>query len=174
MCPSYMVTREEEHSTRGRANLLRAVLSGVLPPQELTGKRLFDALDLCLECKGCKAECPANVDMAKLKYEFLAHYYQVNGLPLRARLFGRYRAVSRVGSATAPLSTWAMRSAPVRWALDRFVGIDRRRTLPPFARPNFLQWWQAPTPPPPRLRQRPAPNHPAPRGHTAPCCATPQ
>src|SRR2546426_643170 len=145
MCPSYMVTREEEHSTRGRANLLRAVLSGVLPPQELTGKRLFDALDLCLECKGCKAECPANVDMAKLKYEFLAHYYQVNGLPLRARLFGRYRAVSRVGSATAPLSTWAMRSAPVRWALDRFVGIDQRRTLPPFARPNFLQWWQSRT-----------------------------
>jgi len=143
MCPSYMVTREEEHSTRGRANLLRAVLSGVLPPQELTGRRLFDALDLCLECKGCKAECPANVDMAKLKYEFLARYYQVNGLPLRARLFGRYRAVSRVGSATAPLSTWAMRAAPVRWALDRFVGIDQRRTLPPFARPNFLQWWQS-------------------------------
>ncbi|OLD49074.1 MAG: hypothetical protein AUI83_12515 [Armatimonadetes bacterium 13_1_40CM_3_65_7] len=81
--------------------------------------------------------------MAKLKYEFLARYYQVNGLPLRARLFGRYRALSRVGSATAPLSTWAMRSAPVRWALDRFVGIDQRRTLPPFARPNFLQWWQS-------------------------------
>ncbi|MBI3974937.1 MAG: FAD-binding protein, partial [Armatimonadetes bacterium] len=65
MCPSYMVTREEEHSTRGRANLLRGVLSGVLPPEELTGRRLFDALDLCVECKGCKAECPANVDMAK-------------------------------------------------------------------------------------------------------------
>src|SRR5947209_13596421 len=96
MCPSYMVTREEEHSTRGRANLLRAVLSGVLPPQDLVGRRLFEALDLCLECKGCKAECPANVDMAKLKYEFLAQYYKTNGLPLRAGLFGRYRAVSRL------------------------------------------------------------------------------
>ena len=167
MCPSYMVTREEEHSTRGRANLLRAVLSGVLPPQELTGRRLFDALDLCLECKGCKAECPANVDMAKLKYEFLARYYQVNGLPLRARLFGRYRAVSRVGSATAPLSTWAMRSAPVRWALDRFVGIDQRRTLPPFARPNFLQWWQARTRATARLRDRQASSPPGHRGTVA-------
>ena len=142
MCPSYMVTREEEHSTRGRANLLRAVLSGVLPPQDLVGRRLFEALDLCLECKGCKAECPANVDMAKLKYEFLAQYYKTNGLPLRAGLFGRYRAVSRLGSATAPLSTWAAGCGPVRWALDRFAGIDRRRRLPPFARQNFLTWWK--------------------------------
>jgi len=153
MCPSYMVTREEEHSTRGRANLLRAVLSGALPPEELTGRRLYEALDLCLECKGCKSECPANVDMAKLKYEFLAQYYAVHGLPLRARMFGRYRALSALGSAAAPLSTWAAHLAPARWALDRFAGIDRRRPLPPFARPNFLQWW--------RTRSRAvAPSHP--------------
>lgn len=143
MCPSYMVTREEEHSTRGRANLLRAVLSGVLPPEELTGQRLYDALDLCLECKGCKAECPATVDMAKMKSEFLAQYHAAHGLPLRARLFGRYRAMMRWGAAAAPLSTWVARSAPVRLVLDRVVGIDRRRSLPPFARPTFLQWWQA-------------------------------
>src|SRR5712692_2283593 len=143
MCPSYMVTREEEHSTRGRANLLRAVLSGVLPTQEVTGTRLYQALDLCLECKGCKAECPANVDMAKLKYEFLAQYYRAHGVPLRARMFGRYRAMTRLGSATAPVSTWAAQLAPVRWAMDRFAGIDRRRSLPPFARPNFLAWWRS-------------------------------
>src|SRR2546422_923134 len=89
MCPSYMATKDEEHSTRGRANALRAVLSGRLPASEFTGKRLYEVMDLCLECKGCKAECPANVDMAKLKYEFLYHYYQANGLPLRNRLFGR-------------------------------------------------------------------------------------
>ncbi len=142
MCPSYMVTREEEHSTRGRANLMRAVLSGVLPAQELTGKRLYEALDLCLECKGCKAECPANVDMAKLKYEFLARYYRTNGLPLRAWMFGHYRMLNRWGSLAAPLSMGVIRSRPVRWVLDRFVGIDRRRRLPPFARPNFLQWWR--------------------------------
>lgn len=149
MCPSYMVTREEEHSTRGRANLLRAVLSGLLPPEELTGRRLFDALDLCLECKACKAECPANVDMAKLKYEFLAQYHRTHGLPLRAGLFGHYRTLSRLGSATAPLSTWAAGFTPVRWMLDRMVGIDRRRRLPPFASPNFLEWWNKRKPPRP-------------------------
>src|SRR5207302_1749449 len=94
MCPSYMATKDEEHSTRGRANALRAVLSGRLPASEFTGKRLHAVMDLCLECKGCKAECPANVDMAKLKYEFLYHYYQANGLPLRNRVFGRVAKLS--------------------------------------------------------------------------------
>jgi FAD/FMN-containing dehydrogenase/Fe-S oxidoreductase len=141
MCPSYMVTREEEHSTRGRANLLRAVLSGVLPPEELTGRRLFDALDLCLECKSCKAECPANVDMAKLKYEFLAGYHRAHGTTLRTRAFGNFRALARLGSAAAPLSTWLTDRRPVRWAMDVVGGVDRRRRLPPFARQTFLQWW---------------------------------
>ncbi|MGH2405696.1 MAG: FAD-binding and (Fe-S)-binding domain-containing protein, partial [bacterium] len=148
MCPSYMVTREEEHSTRGRANLLRAALSGVLPAGDLTGRRLYDALDLCLECKGCKAECPANVDMAKLKYEFLARYYETNGYPLRARLFGHIHRLTRLGCSVAPVSTWVTQSAPARWALDRFVGIDRRRPLPPFARQTFDAWWKRHTPSP--------------------------
>ncbi|MBI2211889.1 MAG: 4Fe-4S dicluster domain-containing protein, partial [Deltaproteobacteria bacterium] len=72
MCPSYMATLDEEHSTRGRANALRAVLSGKVPNRDFSGKRLYEVLDLCLECKACKAECPSNVDMAKLKYEFLS------------------------------------------------------------------------------------------------------
>jgi len=142
MCPSYMVTREEEHSTRGRANLLRAVLSGVLPSEELTGQRLFEALDLCLECKGCKAECPANVDMAKLKYEFLARYHEVHGYPLRSRLFGHIHTLSQLGARLAPLSTWVTQSAPARWALERVAGIDRRRRLPPFVRQTFDVWWR--------------------------------
>jgi FAD/FMN-containing dehydrogenase/Fe-S oxidoreductase len=143
MCPSYMVTREEEHSTRGRANLLRAVLSGTLPPGDLTGRRLFDALDLCLECKSCKAECPANVDMAKLKYEFLAGYHRVHGTPLRNRVFGNFRALARWGSATAPLSTWLSEARPVRWAMDAVGGVARRRRLPPFVRQTFLHWWSS-------------------------------
>ena len=142
MCPSYMVTREEEHSTRGRANLLRGVLSGALPPADLTGRRLFDALDLCLECKGCKAECPANVDMAKLKYEFLAGYYRAHGLPLRAWAFGNFRTLARWGSATAPVSSWLTAAAPVRWLFDVAGGVDRRRRLPPFARQTFFHWWR--------------------------------
>ncbi|MFQ5577234.1 MAG: FAD-binding and (Fe-S)-binding domain-containing protein, partial [Anaerolineae bacterium] len=92
MCPSFMVTKDEEHSTRGRANLLRAALSGGLPPQEFTGPRMFAALDLCVSCKACKAECPSSVDMAKIKTEFLAHYYQANPVPLRSRLFANIAA----------------------------------------------------------------------------------
>jgi Fe-S oxidoreductase/FAD/FMN-containing dehydrogenase len=141
MCPSYMATLDEEHSTRGRANALRAVLSGRAPAADFTGRRLYEVLDLCLECKACKAECPANVDMAKLKYEFLAHYYRANGLPLRNRLFGHIHRLARWGSALAPLSNWLARSAPHRWLLERLAGIDRRRPLPAFAATPFTAWF---------------------------------
>jgi Fe-S oxidoreductase len=134
------VTLDEEHSTRGRANALRAVLSGRAPAADFTGRRLYEVLDLCLECKACKAECPANVDMAKLKYEFLAHYHQAHGLPLRNRLFGHIHRLARLGSALAPVSNWLARSAPNRWLLERVAGIDRRRPLPAFAPTAFTAW----------------------------------
>jgi Fe-S oxidoreductase/FAD/FMN-containing dehydrogenase len=153
MCPSYMITRDEEHTTRGRANALRAVLSGRVPPSDFTGRRLYEVMDLCLECKACKAECPANVDMAKLKYEFLHHYHAANGLPLRNRVFGRIGRLSRWGSALAPVSNWVARSWPSRVLMERVLGIDRRRPLPPFARETFVQWFD---------RRRPAAA--APRG----------
>ncbi|MBI4537710.1 MAG: anaerobic glycerol-3-phosphate dehydrogenase subunit C [candidate division NC10 bacterium] len=141
MCPSYMVTREEEHSTRGRANALRAAINGNLPEDALTSERMYEVFDLCLECKGCKAECPSNVDMAKLKYEFLAQYYAKHGTPLRARLFGNVEGLNRLGCAFAPVSTWIAGSAPSRWVMDRFFGIHRKRTLPPFARETFPAWF---------------------------------
>jgi len=83
MCPSYMATREEQHTTRGRANTLRGVLSGSLPHDKLDSKNLLNVLDLCLECKSCKSECPSNVDMAKIKYEYLYQYYKTQKVPLR-------------------------------------------------------------------------------------------
>jgi FAD/FMN-containing dehydrogenase/Fe-S oxidoreductase len=141
MCPSYMVTLEEEHSTRGRANALRAAINGRLPAEALTSPRMYQVFDLCLECKGCKAECPSNVDMAKLKYEFLAQYYARNGTPLRARLFGNIEALNRVGCAFAPLSNWVANSAPAHWVFDRFFGIHKNRQLPPFARETFTRWF---------------------------------
>ena len=147
MCPSYMATKDEEHSTRGRANALRAVLSGRLPPQEFTGRRLYEVMDLCLECKGCKAECPSNVDMAKLKYEFLHHYYRANGLPLRNRLFGRISRVNALGSRVPALVNWLSSLAPSRWALERIAGIDRRRPLPSLAAQTFTDWFARRTPP---------------------------
>lgn len=137
MCPSYMVTRDEEHSTRGRANALRAAISGLLPPGALTGKHMYRVLDLCLACKACKAECPSNVDMAKLKAEFLAGYHAAHGTPLRDRAFAHIAALNRIGCALAPMSNWVAQSRLARRALHRFLGIDPRRPLPPFARPTF-------------------------------------
>ncbi|HEU5319277.1 MAG TPA: FAD-linked oxidase C-terminal domain-containing protein, partial [Methylomirabilota bacterium] len=147
MCPSYMATRDEEHSTRGRANALRAVLSGALPPAEFTGRRLYEVMDLCLECKGCKAECPANVDMAKLKYEFLHHYYQAHGLPLRNRLFGRIERLNRLGARAPRLVNWLSRQPWNRWLLEKAAGIDRRRPLPALAAETFTAWFARRTPP---------------------------
>ncbi len=141
MCPSYMATRDEEHSTRGRANALRAVLSGRLPASEFTGRRLHEIMDLCLECKGCKAECPANVDMAKLKYEFLHHYHQANGLPLRSRLFGRIARLDALGARMPGLVNRVSGLAASRWLMDRLLGVDRRRPLPRLASETFTDWF---------------------------------
>jgi FAD/FMN-containing dehydrogenase/Fe-S oxidoreductase len=142
MCPSYMATLDEEHSTRGRANALRAVLSGKVSKEDFTNTRLYGVLDLCLECKACKAECPSNVDMAKLKYEFLSHYYKANGLPLRNLLFGKLERMNRWGTRFAPVSNWLTSSWLNRWFLERLAGIDRRRPLPPFAEETFEDWFE--------------------------------
>jgi FAD/FMN-containing dehydrogenase/Fe-S oxidoreductase len=146
MCPSYMVTLEDKHSTRGRANLMREILSGKLPAEEFTGKELYNTLDLCLECKGCKAECPSNVDMAKLKYEFLAHYNNTNGTPLRSRMFANIHAASKVAAVWPSVANWTLTNPMVRRALDRFVGIDSRRKLPLFAAQTFESWFSKRTP----------------------------
>jgi anaerobic glycerol-3-phosphate dehydrogenase C subunit len=142
MCPSYMVTMEEEHSTRGRANALRAVLTGKLDKSEFTSRRMYEVLELCIACKGCKGECPTNVDMAKLKYEFLYHYHKVHGLPLRDRVFGHIAAINRIGCAAAPISNWALATLPARWLLELLGGVSRFRKLPPFASPTFQQWFK--------------------------------
>ncbi len=148
MCPSFMVTRDEEHSTRGRANALRAAISGLLPPEELTSRRMHEVMDLCVECKGCKAECPSSVDMAKIKFEFLARYNAVHGVRLRSRLFGNAAGLARFGSgATAPLANAILGSGAVRGILDR-IGISKRRGLPPFARHPFDHWFSRHEPQP--------------------------
>ena len=146
MCPSFMATREEEHSTRGRATMLRMIIAGALPPEELAGKRLFDSLDLCVECKACKAECPSNVDMAKLKAEVLTKYYERHGLPLRARAFGEIARLSRVGQALAPLTNLISRLPLTRLLAERFLGISRHRPLPAFAKQRFSAWFEGRVP----------------------------
>ncbi|MEW5958573.1 MAG: FAD-linked oxidase C-terminal domain-containing protein [Chloroflexota bacterium] len=143
MCPSFMVTREEEHSTRGRANALRAALSGNLPAEEFTSERMYEVMDLCIECKACKAECPSSVDMARIKFEFLSHYYDKHPLPLRVKLFADIAFWSHLGSGMfAPLSNWCLRNGLVRWGLEKFLGISRQRQLPEFAGLPFTHWFK--------------------------------
>jgi FAD/FMN-containing dehydrogenase/Fe-S oxidoreductase len=137
MCPSYMATREEKHSTRGRANTLRLAMAGRLGEAGLGDEGVHDVLDLCLECRACKAECPVGVDVARFKSEFLADYWRRHGTPLGARAIGHVRALSAIGSALAPVSNVVARSAPGRWLAERLLGVDRRRTPPPFVRDTF-------------------------------------
>jgi Fe-S oxidoreductase len=142
MCPSFMATRNEAYSTRGRANALRAAISGKLGPNGLNDEGVYETLDLCLGCKACKHECPSLVDMAKLKYEFLAQYQQKNGTPLRSHLFGYIAAVNKLSSfAPNPVNTILARKY-VRFILQRFFGIDQRRLLPMQAQKTFQQWFR--------------------------------
>lgn len=146
MCPSFMVTREEEHSTRGRANLLRHVLSGTLPKRSLSSKRLYEAFDLCIECKACKSECPSGVNVGKMKFEFLSQYYRRNRVPWRTQMFARADLVSRFGSALAPVSNWVL-SSPLKPVINHLLGVSQERSFPTFARQNFWDWWKKRQPP---------------------------
>ena len=137
MCPSFRVTGDEQHLTRGRANTLRLALSGRLGADAFTSPAMAEALDLCVGCKGCKRECPTGVDMARMKVEFLHHYRRRHGLPLRARLVAwlpRYAPLA----ARAP----ALMNARDRWPLlarlsERWLGFSARRPLPHWRRDPF-------------------------------------
>jgi FAD/FMN-containing dehydrogenase/Fe-S oxidoreductase len=135
MCPSYMATRDEEDSTRGRANALVHALSQPDPAKALGDDRLHEVLDLCLMCKACKSECPLGVDMAKLKSEATHQRHQTHGVPLRSRVFSGIRLLNRLGSATAPLSNHA-------GLLRRLLGIAPQRPLPTFHRHNLVRWFR--------------------------------
>jgi FAD/FMN-containing dehydrogenase/Fe-S oxidoreductase len=141
MCPSFMATREESASTRGRANALRAAMTGKLGPQGLADARVYEVLDLCLSCKACKAECPSLVDMARIKTEYTAHYYDEHGVPLRSWVFGHIHRMNQLGSLMPGLSNMAMRSPLARWAFKQ-LGVTSERQLPLFARERFSVWYR--------------------------------
>ena len=140
MCPSYMVTREESHTTRGRANVLRLAMTGALGESGLGDDGVHEALDLCLECRACKSECPVGVDMARFKSEFLADYQTRHGIPLRARALGNVHRLAEWGSRLAPVSNWIAGSGPARWLNEKVLDIDRRRRLPSWKRETFERW----------------------------------
>jgi FAD/FMN-containing dehydrogenase/Fe-S oxidoreductase len=139
MCPSYQATREEQNSTRGRANLLRALITqntllnqqSVMHNDGLT-ESVANALDLCLACKGCKAECPSGVDMAKLKYEFENQYYKTHRRPFRDYMFGYFDVVAKFASAIAPLSNAMMQVSLFKNIAAKILQITPQRPFPKF------------------------------------------
>jgi Fe-S oxidoreductase len=141
MCPSFRATCEEKDSTRGRANALRLALAGEQPLKELRSRWVYDVLDLCLMCKACKSECPSNVDLAKLKAEFLSAYYAGRPRPLGHYLMARIHQVNRLGAPLAPVVNWLQERRPVRWLMEKLAGIDRRRSLPPLHADHFRRWF---------------------------------
>ncbi|NCB09158.1 MAG: FAD-binding oxidoreductase, partial [Bacteroidia bacterium] len=117
MCPTFMATRDEDKSTRGRANILREFLYNNEKEKPFDHQEIYDILDLCISCKACKAECPSNVDMAKLKAEFLQHYYDIHGVPLRSRLVGYLPRLNRLAVLVRPISNFFMDTALLKRAI---------------------------------------------------------
>jgi len=143
MCPSYMVTREEEHTTRGRARLLFEMLQGEETPLGWDNEAVKESLDLCLACKGCKGECPVKVDMATYKAEFLSHYYKKHRRPMAAYSMGLVFIWARVASI-APRLVNAITHMPIVSRLfKRLGGISTRRDMPRFAPETFKHWFFA-------------------------------
>src|SRR5260370_34361601 len=130
MCHFFRATRDEADSTRGRANALRLAISGQLGPDGLTDPALHRVLDLCLECKACKTECPTGVDMARMKSEFLHLYHRAHGTPLRARLLAHPDRLARWGSLWPAFSNGMLRSAAVLCVAEKLLCLDRLLELP--------------------------------------------
>lgn len=129
MCPSYMATRDEEHTTRGRANALRLAMSGHLQPEGLGSDALHEVFELCLSCKACKAECPSAVDMARIKSETMALRHDLRGVPLKTRLFANIHRLNALGSLWPAMANLALRSK-AGLALARQIGLPVERPLP--------------------------------------------
>jgi FAD/FMN-containing dehydrogenase/Fe-S oxidoreductase len=143
MCPSYMVTREEMHSTRGRARMLFEMMNGEIIDDGWKSDEVKQALDLCLSCKGCKGDCPVNVDMATYKAEFLSHYYEHRLRPRHAYAFGWIHIWSRLASV-APMAANVFTQMPgLRRVAKWIAGMDRRRRIPAFAPQSFKAWFRS-------------------------------
>jgi FAD/FMN-containing dehydrogenase/Fe-S oxidoreductase len=141
MCPSYMATRDEQHTTRARANVLRQALSSTREAANpWTQPQIADVMDLCLSCKACKSECPSNVDMARLKAEWQQHLHDTQGVPLRSRLIAGSAAAMRWASLTPWAYNFAVSAPGVSHLLKRFMGFAADRSLPPLHRTTLTTW----------------------------------
>ncbi len=147
MCPSYMVTREEKHSTRARANILRHVLNH---PDDITrpfdSDELSEVMDLCLSCKACKSECPSSVDIAKLKAEFLQHHHDAHGVPWRSWIVARFADAACVASLAPWLYNAVLQTPALRRIANRMLGFHPDRTMPRLNRTPLQRWFAKRTP----------------------------
>ena len=143
MCPSYRVTKEEMHSTRGRARLLFEMLERAPLTGGWKSEAVKDALDLCLACKGCKGDCPVNVDMATYKAEFLSHYYESKRRPVWAYAFGLIPWWARYGARFARVINAAAQTPGLAQLAKTLVRMAPQREIPPFAEQSFRDWWRA-------------------------------
>jgi FAD/FMN-containing dehydrogenase/Fe-S oxidoreductase len=143
MCPSYMVTREEKHSTRGRARMLFEMMNGEIIEDGWKSDEVKDALDLCLSCKGCKGDCPVNVDMATYKAEFLSHYYEGRLRPRHAYAFGWIHIWSTLASIAPSLANIFTQTPGLDSLAKWIAGVHPKRKIPPFAPRSFKQWFAA-------------------------------
>src|SRR5438309_1257079 len=142
MCPSYMVTHEERHTTRGRAHLLWEMLHGDVIQDRWRDENVKEALDLCLSCKGCKGECPVNVDMATYKAEFLSHYWEGRLRPRQAYAFGLIDQWARAVSLWPGLVNLVTSTPGLRELAKKAAGIPAERQIPQFAPQTFQAWWK--------------------------------
>ena len=140
MCPSYIATRNEKDTTRARANVLSAVVSGKLAKDAMTSEEIHEVFDLCLSCKACKSECPSGVDAAKMKLEFMAHYHDDHGFSMRDRFFGYVHEFSRFSSHVPSLSNTMINSKLSRQLLSK-LGVHTQRSLPNLSNQNFIKWF---------------------------------
>jgi len=142
MCPSFMATRNEKDTTRARANILREFLTNSDKLNRFDHKEIYEVMDLCLSCKGCKSECPSNVDMAKLKAEFLQHYYDANGVPMRAKLIATFNSSAKLGAIVPGMYNFAMTNGLVSKMVKRFAGFAEKRSMPTLQKTTLRGWWK--------------------------------
>ncbi len=145
MCPSFMATRNEKETTRARANILREFLTRSEQPNRFAHEEIKEVMDLCLACKGCKAECPSNVDVAKLKMEFLYQYQKEKGLPLRSWLVGNFAKLSNIASNVPFLYNFVMGTPAIRRISNALVGFHPDRTMPLLAKQTLWSWLKSRT-----------------------------
>lgn len=146
MCPSYMATKDENATTRARANILREFLTHSKKENPFNHKEIYQIMDLCLSCKGCKSECPSNVDMAKLKAEFLQHYYDANGVPLRALAIGYINRINKIASVVPGVYNAFITNPYTSAVIKKTIGFAKERSIPKLARKTLSKWAKANVP----------------------------